>query len=179
MSARALESERERLREALLDLCFERGYRDVDLPSLLRRAEVDERAFDGIYADLEDCFCAVYVEIRDDLFVRIERAVADQPSWRDRVRATAYVFLRFLREDPRVTWLSVIEVRTAGERPQQLLAEASESLLDLIDEGRPERRGDDSITRATAEGSRIGFREWTGEPDPAARCMSGGCSSGA
>jgi AcrR family transcriptional regulator len=144
--------ERERIREALLDLCFERGYARIDLPILLGRADVDEEAFHRAYDDLEDCFCAVYVGIRDDLFDRIGRAVADETSWRDRVRAAAYAFLAFLREDERVTWLGVVEVRRAGERAQRLLVEASDILLDLIDEGRAQRPDRDSITRATAEG---------------------------
>ena len=142
--------ERARVHDALIDLCFERGYRQIDLPALLRRAEVDERAFHRHFADLEDCFCAVYIEARDDLFDRVRGAIAGRPTWRDRIRATAYAFLRFLREDPRVAHLSVVEVRSAGERPQLLFAQAAEFLFDLIDEGREERDGPGTISRVTA-----------------------------
>ncbi len=144
--------ERELIREALLDLCFERGYRNLELGDLLQRAELDETAFHRHYADLEDCLCAVFSEYSDDLFARIEAAVAGKYTWSDRTRAAAYAFLHFLREDERVTKLGVIEMRTAGERSQQLLAEVSDSLLDLVDEGRAERPEADLLTRATAEG---------------------------
>jgi AcrR family transcriptional regulator len=144
--------ERARIREALLDLCLERGYASLELSLLLARAGVDERAFRRHFADLEDCLCGVYLEIRDDFFARVELAIAAQPTWRDRLRAAAYAFLRFLRDDERVTHLSVIEVRMAGERPQLLFGEAFNRLMDLLDEGRVERADPDSITRATAEG---------------------------
>jgi AcrR family transcriptional regulator len=144
-------AERTRIREALLDLCLERGYRQLDLALLLERAEVDEAAFEHHFDDFEDCFCVVYQEIRDELFERFARAIAGQESWRDRIRATAYVFLRFLREDSRVTHLAVIDVRSAGERALRLFTEAFEDLNNLLDQGRGERRHPDSLSRATAE----------------------------
>src|SRR6478609_7827989 len=144
-------AERARIREALLDLCFERGYRQLDLAALLERAKVDEAAFERHFGDLEDCFCVVYQEIRDELFDRFAHAIADEHTWRDRIRATAYVFLRFLREDSRVTHLAVIDVRSAGERALRLFTEAFEDLNNLLDQGRGERRHPDSLSRATAE----------------------------
>lgn len=146
-----------RIPEALLDLCFERGYAKIDLPMLLERAGVDERAFHGRYADLEDCFCVTYIELRDDFFARVQRAVAAESNWRDRLRATAYAFFRFLREDARVAHLSVVEVGSAGERPRQLFADAFDSLFDLLDEGRAEMADPDSLTRATAVGVGAGI----------------------
>ena len=143
--------ERECIRQALLDLCFERGYKQITLPILLERAKVDEQAFHRHFADPEDCFCAVYLEVRDEFLARVQRAVEDQPTWRDRIRATAYIFLRFLREDERVTRLSVVEVRSAGERAQLLFAQAAEVLYGLLDEGREKRDDPEAISRATAE----------------------------
>jgi AcrR family transcriptional regulator len=144
-------AERKQTREALVDLCFERGYRNLDLAALLERAGISEQVFHRHFADLEDCFCQVYVEIRDDFLACVEWAVAEHRAWRDRLRATAYVLLRFLNEDEKVTHLAAIEVRSAGERSQILLAEALEALFDLIDEGREERGGTAAISRGTAE----------------------------
>jgi AcrR family transcriptional regulator len=143
--------ERERITEAMLDLSFERGYRNIDLPALLERAGVDEATFHRHFEDLEDCFCAVYQEARDGFLARVKAAVADLDSWRDRIRATAYLFLEFFREDERVTYLSVVDVRTAGERPQRLFGEAFNFLMDLLDEGRGELTDPDSMSHATAE----------------------------
>jgi AcrR family transcriptional regulator len=134
----------------MLDLSFECGYRNIDLPALLERAGVDDKAFRRHFADLEDCFCKIYLGIREDFLARLERAVAGGPTWRDRVRAAAYFLLDYFREDERVTQFGIVEIRYAGERAQLLLAEVTEALFDLLDEGR-EGNGNASRTRATAE----------------------------
>ena len=146
-----LDQARARITTAMIDLCFERGYRNIELAELLSRAGVGEADFHRLYDDLEDCFCLVYTEIRDDFLARLERALADQPDWRGRLRASAYVLLRFLTEDEKVTHLGTVEVQSAGERSQRLFAEATTRLYELIDEGRDERRLPASITPATAQ----------------------------
>jgi AcrR family transcriptional regulator len=143
--------ERRRIAETLLDLCLERGYRNIELPDLLERAEVDLGAFNRHFDDLEDCLCVIYLEVREDVFDRISRAAAAQHTWRDRVRAVAYVLLRFLREDERVTHMSVVDIRWAGERAQRLQAKAMQDLMDLLDQGRTELGDSGSISRTTAE----------------------------
>ena len=147
----ATAEERGRVTEAMLDLSFERGYRNIDLPMLLERAALDEEAFHRYFENLEDCFCTVYQEARDGFLARVEAAVAHLDSWRDRIRATAYLFLEFFREDERATYLSVVDVRAAGERPQRLFAEAFNFLMNPLDEGRGELTDPDSMSHATAE----------------------------
>jgi AcrR family transcriptional regulator len=144
-------SERERIREAMLDLCFELGYRHIALPMLLERAGLEEADFHGHYADLEQCFYEIYTEELGKFRRRAAQAREGLTSWRDRVRVTAYALYRFVAEDERLRKLSTVEVRSAGERVQLLFGEEIEALLDLIDEGRREPGAPDSLTRATAE----------------------------
>ncbi|MFI5029014.1 MAG: TetR/AcrR family transcriptional regulator [Solirubrobacterales bacterium] len=144
--------EARRLREALLDLCVERGYRKLKLSQLLERAELDEAAFHRHYADLDACFAAVLGEIYGEFFARATEAVADQRGWRDRMRATAYALLRFLRGDERVARFAAVEVQNAGDAAQRLFLETFNRLVDLIDEGSGEAGGPDSLSRATALG---------------------------
>ena len=139
------------LHRALTVLCFERGYRVLTVEDLCARAGHGRVAFERHYADLEDCFCAVYAEARDELFGRIRRAAVGQRTWCDRIRAAAYVFIRFLREDPARAHLSVVEVLRAGERAQLLFFQASQQLFDLIDQGREAAPEESSMTRASAE----------------------------
>ena len=115
-------AERERICQALVDLCFEHGYSNTTLPMLLERAAVDLTTFERHFADVEDCFCQVYIELRDEFLLSVRRAVADQLSWRDRLRAAAYAMVRHLLADERVAQFGVFEVRTAGERAQMLPA---------------------------------------------------------
>jgi AcrR family transcriptional regulator len=140
------------LREALLDLCVERGYANLRLEDLLERAGVESAAFHRRYADLDACFAAVLGQIYAEFFERAQVAVAGQVGWRDRMRATAYALLRFLRADERVARLAAVEAQDAGEGAQRLFLDTFNRLVDLIDEGSAEASGPESPSRATALG---------------------------
>jgi AcrR family transcriptional regulator len=144
--------EARRLREALLDLCTERGYKKLKLREVLERAEVDEAAFHRQYADLDACFAAVLSEVYSEFFARAQEAVAGQSGWRDRMRATAYALLRYLRADERVARLAAVEVQYAGKRAQELFQETFNRLVTLLDEGSAEAGGPESPGLATAIG---------------------------
>jgi|SRR5215218_861796 len=146
------EEEDSRLREALLDLCVERGYANLTLDELLERAAVDRAGFNRRYADLNAYFTAVLADIYGEFFSRATEAVVGQTGWRDRMRATAYALLRYLRGDERVARLAAVEAQHAGEGAQGLFLETFNRLVDLIDEGSAEAAGPDSPGRATALG---------------------------
>jgi AcrR family transcriptional regulator len=145
------EAER-RLREALHDLCVERGYAELDLEDVLRRAAIERADFNRHYPDLDALFAAVLGQAYDEFFERAQGAVAGVPMWRDRVRATAYALLRFLREDERVARLAAVEAQHGGERALQLFVQTFNRLVDLLDEGSAEAGGPESPSRATAIG---------------------------
>jgi AcrR family transcriptional regulator len=144
--------ETRRLRQALLDLCMERGYRSLELATLLDRAEVREEDFRQHYPDLDAYFAAVLSGIYGDFFVCAQQAVAGQDGWRDRMRATAYALLRFLRRDERVARFAAVDAQDAGEPAQLLFLETFNRLVDLIDEGSAQVSGPASPSRATALG---------------------------
>lgn len=141
-----------RLREALLDLCAERGYPNLELPVLLERAGLDQEAFERHYENLDACFSAVLAEVYEEFFDSAQKAVAGERGWRDRMRATAYALLRFLRRDERVARLAAVDAQNAGEAAQGAFLDTFNRLVDLIDEGSAEASGPDSPSRATALG---------------------------
>jgi AcrR family transcriptional regulator len=138
-------------RAALIDLCFERGFADVTIEGLCRRAGLDRTAFIERYADLEDCFFQICRGELERYRARAVAARAGAGEWRARLRATAYALYRYLDEDERRRRFTVVEVRAAGERPALLIGEEMEELFDLIDEGRAEPTAPPTLTRATAE----------------------------
>jgi AcrR family transcriptional regulator len=146
------DEEARRLREALLDLCAERGYKKLKLKDLLERAGMEKADFQRHYADLDGCFAAVLGEIYDDFFGRAQAAVQGLVGWRDRMRATAYALLRFLRADERVARLAAVEVQWAGKDSQRLFQQTFNRLVELIDEGSDEAGGPNSPGLATAIG---------------------------
>lgn len=150
MLLRSDQRQRPRLHQALIDLCFERGFAQVTVADLCGRAGIERAEFERRYADLDDCFFEAYeVEVRR--FTRLMAAAAGPGTWRDRLRATAYALLSFLSEDERLTNFVAVEVRAASERAQLLFGQGIEPLFDLIDEGRNEPGASPSLTRSTAE----------------------------
>lgn len=146
------EQEARRLREALLDLCSESGYRGLELRTLLDRAGVEEGEFLQLYPDLDTYFAAVLGEIYTEFFACAQEAVAGKTGWRDRMRATAYSLLRFFRRDERVARFAAVDAQEAGEPAQLLFLDTFNRLVDLIDEGSAEVSGRVSPSRATALG---------------------------
>jgi AcrR family transcriptional regulator len=142
---------RARIVSAMMDLCCERGFRRVKLPMLLERAGVDRDAFERYFADVEDCYCQIYKELRDQLMAMIAEAVAEQPTRQDRIRVTAYTMVGHLEEDERRTQFMSTEVRNAGDRAAVLMEEAFEEMFELLDSGRVERDHPSVLSRATAE----------------------------
>jgi AcrR family transcriptional regulator len=141
-----------RLREALLDLCAERGYKKLKLKQLLERADVDEATFRRSYADLDAFFAAVLADVYAEFFARAQEAVSGQSGWRNRMRATAYALLRYLRADERVARFAAVEVSYAGDDAQRLFLETFNRLVNLLDEGSSEADGPESPGLATAIG---------------------------
>jgi AcrR family transcriptional regulator len=140
------------LREALLDLCSEGGYKKLKLKNVLERAGLDKATFRIHYADLDALFAAVLADIYAEFFIRATDAVSGQSGWRDRMRATAYALLRYLREDERVARLAAVEVQYAGADAQRLFLETFNRLVNLLNEGSSEADGPESPSLATAIG---------------------------
>jgi AcrR family transcriptional regulator len=140
-----------RIRNALIELCFECGFARVTAEDLCGRAGVDLLTFELQYSDLEDCFMQVYLAELEAFRRRISRVRDTDGPWRDRVRATGYELLRFLAEDEKVAHFVVVEVRSAGEPVQRVIEAEVEAMVDLIDEGRACLDDPDSLSRVTAE----------------------------
>jgi AcrR family transcriptional regulator len=143
--------DKERIGEALVDLCYERGYQTISLPQLLDRAELAEASFRRHFFDLDDCLFQVHAVAMQRYHDRIHQARAGISCWRERLRASAYALARLVAEDEKLAHFAVVEGRRAGERSQLLLWEAIQDMCDLLDEGRYELDDPESLTRATAE----------------------------
>ncbi len=142
---------RDRLNRALIDLCFERGYAKLTVEDLCRRAGLERVDYERDYADREDCFRAVFERELDLLLADFAAALAVASGWRQRLRAVAYAFHRWLVADSARTHLMVTEIRAAGERAQLIQWRGIQRMIDLLDEGRTQAEDPDGLSRATAE----------------------------
>lgn len=140
-----------RLQEALLELCFERGYRQLEVEAVCVRAGLPRQAFDACFHGLEDCYCDQLDSLRCDLGAEVGGAVSGEAGWRDQVRAAAHATYRFWAEDmPRAHYM-LVEPLVVGERARLIRDEGIRAMAALIDQGRGCLRDPDSISPATAE----------------------------
>lgn len=143
--------ERTRIQRALIEATNECAYRDTTVESVIERAGIDEAVFFRHFDDLEDCLYGTLQMQQRRLLDDVAAAGSGIPTWRDRLRATAYALFRFLWEDEKVTHFLVVAARSGGERVQLVWAAGFEQLFDIIDEGRAELDDPDSLSRGTAE----------------------------
>jgi AcrR family transcriptional regulator len=139
------------LRVAMIELCCERGFRDLSVEDLCRRAEVDPAEFHRNYSGLEDCFAQIYEVQRDEFAAAVARGFFSQERWRDQMRAAAYAMLEFLREDRDRAYFMSVQVHYGGDRARLIRDEAMQGFFLLIDQGRRELPDPDSLTFHTAE----------------------------
>jgi AcrR family transcriptional regulator len=139
------------LHRALIDLCYERGFAQLTVEDVCRRAEVDRADFDSRYADLEDCFAGTLGECAEEFLARLRAAYEGGGRWQDRLRAVAYATLRHLQDDPVRAHFTIAESFNGGERAQLVRDRVFAALSSFIDDGRYEPGASASISDATAQ----------------------------
>jgi AcrR family transcriptional regulator len=139
------------VRSALPALCRERGFRNLTVADICRRAAISEAEFNRSYSDLEDCFTQLYEDFSREFLLRMLAAFDADLTWREQIRAVAYSFLGYLEEDPDRAHFTVVDALNAGERAQLVRDSVFAALFALIDQGRSEPGAPAGLTPATAE----------------------------
>jgi AcrR family transcriptional regulator len=141
---------RERIKDAIVDLVLERGYEQVGVGELLARAEVDQAAFERHFADKQACFLWAFDHEVERLHTALFGTYEEHDNWRDGIRATAYAFARFVREDPRFIRYMTIAM-SERDMAQVHRDRAMQAYVELVDRGRQELEDPDSVGRSAAE----------------------------
>jgi AcrR family transcriptional regulator len=143
--------ERERVKEAMIDLVIELGYEATSLELLLQRADVTPTDFERHFTDKRACFLWVF-ETEVDRFNGLMLAAYDQhDNWRDGLRAAAYALARFVRENPRFVLYGTIAMSGGGDLAQVQRDAVLQTYVDLIDAGRQELEDPDAVHHSAAE----------------------------
>jgi AcrR family transcriptional regulator len=118
-------NQRLRLVAAMLRLLPQHGYPALTIGHVTAEAGVSRAAFYQQFAGKEECFLTTYDLASEWLCERVERAVAGEEGWRDRIRLGVVEALRLLGANPPVAHLMAVEALQAGraarERRQAML----------------------------------------------------------
>jgi len=146
------EIQRARMIAALAEVSRERGVAATTVAHIVARSGVSRRTFYELFEDREDCFRAAFELAVEHAAQRVVPAFQAGRGWLERIRGGLEALLEFLEDEPGLGALCVVDALGAGPRALARRAEVIDILIDAVDEGRAEARGETNPGRLTAEG---------------------------
>lgn len=134
-------NQRLRLVAAMLRILPLHGYPALTISHLTGEAGVSRAAFYQRFASKEECFLATYDLASEWFCERVERAVADEKDWRDRIRTGAAETLRLLGANPLVAHLTAVEALQAGPAARERQQAMLDRFASVLRDGHPGREG--------------------------------------
>jgi AcrR family transcriptional regulator len=143
---------RERLIAAMTAEAGERGYRACGIDRVIARAGTSREQFAAEFGSKEECFLAAWDAVHERFVGRCSGAYARPGRWRDRLRAAAEEFLRFVRESPIECRVLLVELLEAGPRGRARRDLSVRAFASMFDAGRGELADPDSLPYEVALG---------------------------
>jgi AcrR family transcriptional regulator len=107
-------NQRERLVAAMAEVCAERGYAEVTVAGVAKRAGVSSVTFYKQFADKRDCMLAAHRQLLGRLLEEIDRAREGESGAEAKVRATVRTALALWAADAPSAQLLTVEILAAG-----------------------------------------------------------------
>jgi AcrR family transcriptional regulator len=106
-------TQRERLIDAMIELCSQAGHQQVSIAQLYSRAGVSPASFYEHFKDKEDCLLAAYRACAERIYGQMAAVVANS-EWPEAARLALGVLLEGLQNDPNAGRLLFIEALGGG-----------------------------------------------------------------
>jgi AcrR family transcriptional regulator len=146
-----LESQRERLLAAFVEVLARNGYRGTQITEIVSVASVSSKAFYESFDSKEACFLAAANAVLDHLRELVAAAVLPEETWPERVITALRTLLVFFDSEPDLGRICRVEPLTAmpaiAARFRDVVAECTPYLR----AGRDERPGDAELPDSTEE----------------------------
>lgn len=114
---RSSSDERRRLQHAALHLAGRRGWLALSRPSLCKLAGVDERTFEQLYGDVDDCFIEALDLLAAEALAPMLAAARRAPrEWPAQIEASVAALLATLAADPVLARAAFVEAAYVGPR---------------------------------------------------------------
>ncbi len=146
------EIQRRRMLTAAVDAVEEVGYARMTVAQVIGRARVSRKTFYDVFADREDCFLAAFEQALEHGRARVTEVYAQEPDWREAIRAGLAVLLAAMDEEPGLTKLCVVEAQAAGSKVLERRRVAFAEIARALDRGRTAKGATGAPPDVTAEG---------------------------
>lgn len=141
---------RERIMEAALEACGERGYRDATVQDVIDRYGGHRQQFYGHFASKAQCYVAAYEFELERLYAMLEARAAAEPSWQRGLVSVLYGLADFLCAQTTLARGLLVEVHVAGGPALLKRLEVFERLTRAVDSARHETESRHSPPPVTA-----------------------------
>jgi AcrR family transcriptional regulator len=130
--------QRRRILRAVGELVAKRGYGDVTVELIVKRARVSYKTFYSHFAGKEECFLELFDETMVQTRARIEAALAAESGapWPRQVVAALRALFEVLLADPLIARASIVEAPTVGPSIIERYEKAMSDLSPLLRQGR-------------------------------------------
>jgi AcrR family transcriptional regulator len=156
--------QRARIVQALAEEAVDRGYRDVTVAGIVKRAGVARNTFYDSFANKEECFLAASDLAGEEAMRRIGEVVkAAPPGWAERVRAGLGAFLSFVASESALARVFVVESLSAGPAAAERYERTVRAVVPFFRLGRREIGHGDALPAtlpATLEETIVGGIFW-------------------
>jgi AcrR family transcriptional regulator len=122
--------------EAMLEVCGERGYREVSVQSVLDRSGASRRQFYSHFRSKSDCYADAYEFEVERRYAALLRAAAREETWARAVVTALRKMADLLENRPSLARGLLIEVHVAGGRALSKRAEVLARLAAALDGAR-------------------------------------------
>ncbi|HEU5063139.1 MAG TPA: helix-turn-helix domain-containing protein [Solirubrobacterales bacterium] len=128
--------QRARIIAALANETSEKGYRQVTVADIVRRAGIARNTFYENFRSKEDCFLATQEFAMSTALERVVEAAGRYENWTERVRAGLSAFLQYVVEEPALARTCMVEALSAGPAAVQRYEESQQAFVSLFRLGR-------------------------------------------
>jgi AcrR family transcriptional regulator len=129
--------QRRRILRAVGELAAERGYSDVSVELIVKRAHVSFKTFYKHFASKEDCFAALFESAVIATEATIRRRLAAEPlPWPDQVALALRTLIELILDEPAIARAIIVESPTVGPAITERYERATKALAPLFRAGR-------------------------------------------
>lgn len=128
--------QRARIIAALAEATAEKGYRQVTVADLVRRAGIARGTFYENFRSKEDCFLATQQYAMSAVLEQVVARAGAFQSWPQRVRAGLTAFVEYVVEEPALARVGMVEALAAGPAAVARYEESQQVFVSLLRLGR-------------------------------------------
>ncbi len=157
------DSQRERIKRALIEELARGGYRSLTIAGIVERANVSRATFYEHFADKDECMLAAYDDFAAALVAELAQALAEPVAWDVAIGCVVDTYLGTLDSDIVAARALIVEMEAAGPPARHRQRAGIDAFAGLfarwhrtLAAGRPEHR---AFSDVAYRGMVLGIRE--------------------